>query len=297
MEIDIEQWVAEAPREFLLARQASHVILRAVASDERLRTSMIIKGGTLLGIRYGSTRATTDIDFSTEKKLSEINLEEFEKTLNDAMDLVESYLNYGIKCRLQSRKPEPNAHGTFPTIKMKIGYCLRSNISHMKRLDEKNCPLVIAIDYSCNEKSYNVEMLQFDDEEIQAYDICDLLAEKLRSILQQEVRNRSREQDIYDVNYLLTTIEPLNEIEKGKVHSSLIRKSQGKNIDYLLNQNGMDNENIRKRSGEKYPLLRLTVKELPDFDESYSRVATFFKSLPWLEDKPKENNTSTLQET
>lgn len=281
MEIDIEQWVAEAPREFLLARQASHVILRAVASDERLRTSMIIKGGTLLGIRYGSTRATTDIDFSTEKKLSEIDLEVFEKTLNDAMDLVESSLNYGIKCKLQSKKTEPNAQGTFPTIKMKVAYCLRSNASHMKRLDEKNSPLVIAIDYSFNEKSYNVEMLQFEDEEIQAYDICDLLAEKLRSILQQEVRNRSREQDIYDVNYLLTTIYPLTTVEKEKVHSSLIRKSQGKDIDYLLNANGIDDENIHRRSKEKYHLLEATVKELPDFDESYARVIDFFKSLPW----------------
>lgn len=281
MEIDIEQWVAEAPREFLLARQASHVILRAVASDERLRTSMIIKGGTLLGIRYGSTRATTDIDFSTEKKLSEIDLDVFEKTFNDSMDLVESFLNYGIKCKLQSKKTEPNAQGTFPTIKMKIAYCLRSNASHMKRLDEKNSPLVIAIDYSFNEKSYNVEMLQFEDEEIQAYDICDLLAEKLRSILQQEVRNRSREQDIYDVNYLLTTIHPLTAVEKEKVHNSLIRKSQGKGIDYLLNPNGVEDENIRRRSKERYHLLETSVKELPDFDESYSRVIDFFKSLPW----------------
>lgn len=281
MEIDIEQWVAEAPREFLLTRQASHVILRAVASDERLRTSMIIKGGTLLGIRYGSTRATTDIDFSTEKKLSEIDLEAFEKTLNNAMDYVESLLNYGIKCKLQSKKTEPNAFGTFPTIKIKIGYCLRSNASHMKRLDEKNSPLVIAIDYSFNEKSYNVEMLQFEDEEIQAYDICDLLAEKLRSILQQEVRNRSREQDIYDVNYLLTTIYPLNNEEKKKIHLSLINKSQGKNIDYLLNPNGMDDENIHRRSKENYHLLKSTVKELPEFEESYSRANEFFKSLPW----------------
>lgn len=281
MEIDIEQWVAEAPREFLLARQASHVILRAVASDERLRTSMIIKGGTLLGIRYGSTRATTDIDFSTEKKLSEIDLEVFEKTLNDAMDLVESSLNYGIKCKLQSKKTEPNAHGTFPTIKMKIGYCLRSNASHMKRLDERNMPMVIAIDYSFNEKSYNIEMLQFEDEEIQAYDICDLLAEKLRSILQQEVRNRNREQDIFDVNYLLTTIHPITDVEKEKIYASLIRKSQGKNIDYLLNSSGMDDEDIRRRSGENYHLLKATVRELPNFDESYARVTEFFKSLPW----------------
>jgi predicted nucleotidyltransferase component of viral defense system len=281
MEIDVEQWVADAPLEFRLARQASHVILRAVASDERLRTSMIIKGGTLLGIRYGSSRATTDIDFSTEKKLVEIDLEVFEKTLNDAMDYVESLLNYGIKCKLQSKKTEPNPFGTFPTIKIKIGYCLRSNASHMKRLEERNAPMVIAIDYSFNEKSYNVEMLQFEDEEIQAYDICDLLAEKLRSILQQEFRNRNREQDIYDVNYLLTTIHPLSYEEKEKVHSSLVKKSQGKNIDYLLNSNGMDDEHIHRRSRENYHLLSATVTELPEFEESYSRVNEFFKSLPW----------------
>ncbi|MGU3310201.1 nucleotidyl transferase AbiEii/AbiGii toxin family protein [Pseudomonas sp. M5A4_2d] len=283
MEIDIEQWVAEAPPDYQLARQATHIILRAISSDESLRTSMIIKGGTLLGIRYGSTRFTTDIDFSTEKKLSEIDLDEFEVTLNDAMDLVETALNYGVKCRLQSHQIKPNAQGTFPTIKMKLGYCLRSNAAHMKRLEDKNCPLVIVIDYSFNEKSYNVEMLQLgeDDGEIQAYDICDLLAEKLRSILQQAARKRNREQDVYDVNYLLSTIHTLTESEKIKIHRSLINKSQGKNIDNLLHRDGIDDPEIKKRSAEGYPALKDTVAVLPDFEESYARITTFFKSLPW----------------
>lgn len=283
MEIDIEQWVAEAPPDYQLARQATHIILRAISSDESLRTSMIIKGGTLLGIRYGSTRFTTDIDFSTEKKLSEIDLDEFEVTLNDAMDLVETALNYGVKCRLQSHQIKPNAQGTFPTIKMKLGYCLRSNAAHMKRLEDKNCPLVIIIDYSFNEKSYNVEMLQLgeDDGEIQAYDICDLLAEKLRSILQQAARKRNREQDVYDVNYLLSTIHTLTESEKIKIHRSLINKSQGKNIDNLLHRDGIDDPEIKKRSAEGYPALKDTVAVLPDFEESYARITTFFKSLPW----------------
>lgn len=224
------------------------------------------------------------LGFSTEKTLSEIDLNEFESTLNDAMDLVESFLNYGVKCKLQSYDIKPNAKGTFPTIKMKIAYCLRSNAAQMKRLEvDRNCPLVIVIDYSFNEKSYNVEMLQLgdDDGEIQAYDICDLMAEKLRSILQQEVRNRGREQDIYDVNYLLTTIKPLSDSEKTKILNSLINKSQGKKIDYLLHRDGIDNPEIKKRSSEKYPLLKDTVVDLPDFEESYARVADFFKSLPW----------------
>lgn len=283
MEIDIEQWVQEAQPDYLLARQATHIILRAISSNESLRTSMIIKGGTLLGIRYGSTRFTTDIDFSTEKKLAEIDLEEFEKSLNESMDVVESGLNYGIKCQLQSYQIKPNPKGTFPTIKMKLAYCLRSNAAQMKRLNEKNCPLVIVIDYSFNEKSYNVEMLQLGDHdgEIQAYDICDLLAEKIRSILQQSERKRNREQDIYDVNYLLSTIYTLSEEEKTKIHRSLLNKSEGKNIEYLLNVNGIDDPEIKRRSFEGYASLKDTVVELPDFEESYTTVSAFFKSLPW----------------
>jgi predicted nucleotidyltransferase component of viral defense system len=283
MEIDIEQWVKEAQPGHSLARQATHIILRAISADESLRTSMIIKGGTLLGIRYGSTRFTKDIDFSTEKKLSEIDLNVFEKKLNRSLDLVESALNYGLKCQLQSYTIQPNLNGTFPTIKMKVSYCLRSNASHMKRLNEKNCPTVIAIDYSFNEKSYNVEMLELGDHSglIQAYDICDLLAEKIRSVLQQVERNRTRQQDIFDINYLLTTIHTLTEIEKEKIHTSLIKKSEGKNIDHLLNCNGMDDDEIKRRSREGYLLLRDTVKDLPEFEESYTLVTTFFKSLPW----------------
>ncbi|MCL7870699.1 nucleotidyl transferase AbiEii/AbiGii toxin family protein, partial [Klebsiella pneumoniae] len=34
-----------------------------------------MKGGTLLGVKHGSDRYTKDIDFSTEKKLSEIDLD------------------------------------------------------------------------------------------------------------------------------------------------------------------------------------------------------------------------------
>jgi predicted nucleotidyltransferase component of viral defense system len=283
MEIDIEQWVADAPAGQQLARQATHIILRAISSDDSLRTSMIIKGGTLLGIRYGSTRQTSDIDFSTEKKLSEINLEVFESTLNDSMDVIESYLNYGIKCKLQSHKIKPNPQGTFPTVTIKIGYCLRSNKTQMSQLENRNCSLVIVIDYSFNEKAYNVEMLQLGDDEgeLQAYDICDLFAEKLRSILQQKVRNRAREQDIYDVNYLLTTIHEITDLEKSIIHRTLIMKSEGKGIDDLLHSNGMDDPEIKKRSGEKYPLLKDTVTDLPNFEQSYARVAAFFKSLPW----------------
>ena len=256
---------------------------------------MILKGGTLLGIRYGSTRFTTDIDFSTEKKLDEIDVESFIETFNDSMDLVETGLNYGVKCLVQSYVIKPNPKGTFPTIKIKVGYCERSNARHLERLNERQSPLTIAIDYSFNEKAYTVEMLQLGDDpdKLLAYDICDLLAEKIRSILQQSVRKRYREQDVYDIHYLTSTISPLKDSELEVVLRTLISKSQGKGIDNLLNVDGIDDEDIVSRSAEGYPKLKDTVAELPEFDVAYSSVRELFKSLPWS--ILNEENASTQE--
>jgi predicted nucleotidyltransferase component of viral defense system len=283
MEINIEKWIDDSPKNLQLSRQAVHVILKAISGDSDLRAGMIIKGGTLLGIRYGSDRYTTDIDFSTGKKLSDINLDNFEDSFNEALDVSEATLNYGLKCQVQSYKIQPNPQGTFPTIKIKIAYCMRTNESHMRRLKEKNAPLVISIDYSFNEQSYNTEILELGDDSdgIKAYGICDLLAEKIRSVLQQVARERNREQDIYDINFLLTTIGDFSNDEKYKILDSLLHKSEGRDIDEFLNKDGILDPEIKRRSGERYLDLKDTVNELPDFEESYKKIVDFFQSLPW----------------
>ncbi|MFN2959453.1 nucleotidyl transferase AbiEii/AbiGii toxin family protein, partial [Escherichia coli] len=89
------------------------------------------------------------------------------------------------------------------------------------------------------------------------------------------------EQDIYDINYLLTTIADLSGDDKYKILDSLLRKSEGKEVDEFLNAAGMDDPRIKERSGMRYADLRSTVTELPDFEESYARVSGFFRGLPW----------------
>jgi predicted nucleotidyltransferase component of viral defense system len=283
MEIDIEKWIDESPKSLKLSRQAMHVILTAISGDDELRAGMVIKGGTLLGIRYGSNRYTTDIDFSTGKKLTDLDLGKFEESFNNALDLAESNLNYGLKCQVQSYKIQPNPEGTFPTIKIKVAYCLRNNASHLKRLNDKNSPQVVSIDYSFNEQSYNTEILEIGDgsEGIKAYGVCDLIAEKIRSVLQQVARERNREQDIYDLNFLLDTLGEISDEEKYSILDSLLKKSVGRDIDNWLNRDGILDPEVKRRSGERYPDLKDTVKELPDFEESYLKVSTFFQSLPW----------------
>lgn len=281
MEMQIEQWVAEAPLNQKPIRQATYLILKAISGSDELSAKMVMKGGALLGLRYGSKRYTTDIDFSTELLLADVNIAEFEAGFNDALDVAEAELAYGMKCKLQSHKIQPNAQGTFPTVKLRIAYSYKNDSAQMKRLEGRNSTNLISIDYSFNEKTYNCEIIEIDGGELKAYSILDLLAEKYRSILQQEVRGRNREQDIYDINYLLTTIADLSGDDKYKILDSLLRKSEGKEVDEFLNAAGMDDPRIKERSGMRYADLRSTVTELPDFEESYARVSGFFRGLPW----------------
>jgi len=281
MEMHIEQWVNDSPLDQKAIRHATHMILKAISGSDELSAKMVMKGGALLGLRYGSSRYTTDIDFSTDLRLAEVSLEEFTGNFNDSLDVAEAELAYGMKCKLQSYKIQPNAQGTFPTVKLKVAYAYKNDQAQMKRLESRGGTNLISIDYSFNERSYNLEILEIDDGQLKVYGIFDLLAEKYRSILQQVVRERNREQDIYDVNYLLTTIEEPTAEDRYKILDSLIRKSEGKDVCEFLNAAGMDDPRIKERSFERYADLQATVKVLPDFEESYKRVSDFYRNLPW----------------
>ena len=138
MEYNIEDWVEDGPEDRKEFRQAVHTILFAIAESEYLQPKMVIKGGMLLGIRYKSDRFTEDIDFSTSEKYSEINDEEFEQELNEALLIAFDGLNYGIKCLVQSLKVQPKKHiesATFPSLKLKIGYAHVSSTKSISRLE------------------------------------------------------------------------------------------------------------------------------------------------------------------
>lgn len=69
--IDLVHWVnAETDPSRRSFRQASHLVLRAIANSHRLAPLMVMKGGTLLAIRYNSPRFTKDIDFSTTTRIA-----------------------------------------------------------------------------------------------------------------------------------------------------------------------------------------------------------------------------------
>ena len=283
METNIADWVKAAPVDRRLFRQAVHLILHGIGGDEYLRMNMVMKGGMLLGIRYQSSRFTEDIDFSVEHQLQEVNQDDFAKLLRDALVVAQDELPYQVSCRLQSLKVQPRSGGTFPSLKLKIAYSDQRDSGGMKRLSRGQSSQVVKIDYSFNEASYQIEELSLDGEEmIQVYALVDILAEKLRSIIQQVVRNRNRRQDVYDIWHLLTTCPPLSTEEKQQVLDSFKRKSVARIDASYIHQDTLRRSDVKSASKVDYDTLKDEISgELPAFEIAYGRVVEFYESLPW----------------
>lgn len=283
MELEISEWVRSADPDNKEFREAVHVILYAVSEDEHLSMKMIMKGGILLGIKYGSKRYTRDIDFSTSTLYSEFNKDNFIESLNSSLETSSMLLGYNLKCLTQSLKIEPNEHGTFPTLKIKIGYANKNNEGAVKRLNNKNSPHIVKIDYSFNEEARRIQEIALsDDEHIKAYDLVELISEKYRSILQQVVRDRFRRQDIYDLWFLITNHCTSCDEEKYDVLDRLIKKSEGRGLENILSSTALSNDEVYKRSKENYPSLADDIEEeLPDFDKIYDIVRRYYESMPW----------------
>ncbi|WP_295577255.1 nucleotidyl transferase AbiEii/AbiGii toxin family protein [uncultured Lamprocystis sp.] len=111
--------------------------------------------------------------------------------------------------------------------------------------------------------------------------LVELVAEKLWALLQQEVRNRIRRQDIYDLHYLLSD-HPLRDDPpiRARILERLVAKARAR--DLAVGPDAMGNPEIIRRSRAEYNNLASEIEgDLPDFDAVYGFVEAFYRSLPW----------------
>jgi predicted nucleotidyltransferase component of viral defense system len=277
--LELTRWTenpAQGQEEF---RRAVHIILSAIRSDERLRETMIMKGGILMALRYHSPRFTTDIDFSTGNTLAELQPDDCRARFESALALAAAESDYDLDCRLQGWKIQPpnRPDASFPSIRLTIGYSPKGTPRH-RRLLHGECPTVIHIDFSLNEAILATETLTTDGGSILAYAFTDLVAEKFRSLLQQPSRNRFRRQDVYDLAMLLAR-ECSPEVRAAILHG-LRAKARARDIDPGVDS--ISDPEVRRRAEAHYATLADEIEgELPDFDASYDRIERFYRSLPW----------------
>lgn len=137
------------------------------------------------------------------------------------------------------------------------------------------------MDYSFNEWASGTEQQDVDGGQLLMYPFHDLVAEKLRSVLQQPIRGqgRPRYQDIYDLFLLLgTTIQAE---DKSIILAKLFEASRDRHVSVY--KGALRDEQVIQLSREQYAtvLPGLVSGPLPEFDVAYAVVQEFFETLPW----------------
>ncbi|MFO0809848.1 MAG: nucleotidyl transferase AbiEii/AbiGii toxin family protein [Gemmataceae bacterium] len=229
---EIEPWAARhgATRDEARKRFVQFVVLEAVAADAVLGAQLAFKGGNALRFVYGNRRGTLDLDFTADGPLPD-DEGQVRAALDVALRRAGTSFGVKVKCQAVKRKP-PKSKGTMPTYDIAVGFQFPGE----RLYPDFDRPSVVAatvvkVEISFNELVCETIRTQLDPSYAAQLRVCtleDILAEKLRALLQQVVRNRTRPQDVYDIANMLAAHGP--RIDVAKVADFLLRKSAALNI-------------------------------------------------------------------
>ena len=181
-------------------RYVEHAILGCIARSRELRNAIVFKGGNALRIMYGSSRSTLDLDFTALPNA----LPDSEADLRAIADAAfhNSAKSFGVKLRCQKVKRNPKrAEFTKPTFQIGVAYQFPGD-RYFESMEGRNLTDTVPVEISLNDIVCGISVLSpvvNGRSTIQVCSLEDILAEKLRSLLQQKVRNRNRSQDVYDI--------------------------------------------------------------------------------------------------
>lgn len=283
--VDVNAWVEAAvdnPAEHMV-RRVMRIVLFAVAASPLLSSRMVIKGGVLLALGYGTDRHTRDLDFSTDRMVQDADEQQIVDELNGALSEAALHLEEPILCRVQSRKMQPpRADASFPTMRIKVGYGVEGTRGHRRMTQGRDSSQTITLDLSFNERTCIASTISMDGQKLAAYSLFDQIAEKYRAIIQQagDRRDRVRRQDAYDV-YAVIKKGYLATAEDREMLLSVMREKFAAR-EVACERATINEPEIRERSRKEYDRLTDEIDgELPEFDHVFDTVREFYLSLPW----------------
>ena len=191
------------------------------------------------------------------------------------------YLDLGVQVQNVKKMPKnkvfPNAN--FPALKVTVGYAQRGT-GQEKKLQEGRAANIVQLDISFKDQVYAFqELILQPTVMIRAYSVVDTLAEKLRALIQQPVRNRFRRQDVYDICHLLENVGE-DQIDKGEVLTAFSEKAKSHGLE--INAESLENPEVKENARKEWAVLTGEISgELADFDGEYEKVSAFYRNLGW----------------
>lgn len=257
------------------ARYAQYGVLRAIADSNDLSKILVFKGGNALDFVWHPNRSTRDLDFSALE--SSLTAEELRTRLQRALDVAGRELEIAFRVQSINRNP-PGEDRKFPTYQINVGYALRDDNPRLHQQIKKGEPvaLVVPVEISINEVVCDYQEVSFDGiNPLKVSTREDIVAEKLRALLQQLVRNRSRKQDLLDLAVQLKSGEDL---DSGKV--SVYLKAKAVDREVIVAKTTFRHPEVWSRAHEDYDSLRAKARiEFVPFEEARELVLRFVDTL------------------
>lgn len=230
---------------------------------------------------YGSIRQTGDVDFSAS-----VSPEPFASGFREQLDVAMAaaaidlgYLDLRMRVQKFVRQPRIFEQALAPALQMTIGIAER-NANARERLEQGMAVETLGVDISFKEPVINVQVVEFGSPSVSvfAYSTEELIAEKLRALVQQKSRNRTRRQDVYDICWLIEHV-PLGIDAHTRILAAFQEKSDARDLD--VTADALDDPEIRERAAADWDTMALEIGKLPRFDDQYERVRLFYRALPW----------------
>lgn len=286
VDVDIRAWVEgarENPDRYR-DRQVTEVVLAAIGLTPSLNQNLVLKGGAVMALAFKSNRVTADVDFTATVE-PEGFADEVVEDLNRNLPRTAIRIGYPkLLCRVQAIKKMPRPVNfedfEFPALRLRIGSAERGT-NEEKRLQAGRAIRVIDIEISFRDQVYAFQELNLTRPgvAVRAFSLHEIIAEKLRALLQQPIRNRSRRQDVYDIAFLISEND-IDESDKKIIHETLLKKCRSHGIEPT--SEAIDDPEVRARAEKEWHTLGLEMGgDLPPFDERFSMMRELYVSLPW----------------
>ena len=229
---DIRAWAEDTGVTNLEAsiRFAQFAILHAIASSRTLSSALVLKGATRSTSSGNQTEARSTPFFcrhaghgALEQPLSE---DLIRRLLETALGVSTRDLGVAFRIYKVDRQP-PGPEKTFITYEVSIGYVLPDEKAALARM-QRGIPVstTIPVDISLNEPVCSDARVDVAATfALRVSDIEDIVAEKLRALLQQRIRNRFRHQDLLDI---AVTRRSHPDMDPKRVSAYLLEKARAR---------------------------------------------------------------------
>ena len=272
----IQGWAKENGTSPSEARErfVQYVILRAITNSRMLGSILVFKGGNALDFIWQPNRSTKDLDFSSLD--SGLREEQLRAALQQGLDAMWRVFDVALRVQRLNRQP-PGEGKTFVTYDVTIGYALPDDTNNRKRLEQgQPSKSVIPLDISLNEPICDYQPVDIQAAQpLRVSTLEDIVAEKLRSLLQQLLRDRQRRQDLLDIAVLLRRHVKL---DRARVAEYLKRKAEARNVP--VSRAAFNNPEIARRARVDYGALQQkTRRTFIPFDEALAELLAFVQQL------------------